>query len=139
VYKSLGVAAQDLVSALVVLSARAWSAGWGWRRNLIRFGACMFRRKGTIVEWNDDRGFGYIAPAKGGERVFCHVKSFPQPGAATGPRPGVHIPLGERHGRTPAGALDPTVDASLRSPDPSVRPSLPAARAGSPLASAAWG
>jgi uncharacterized membrane protein YsdA (DUF1294 family)/cold shock CspA family protein len=36
----------------------------------------MFRRKGTIVEWNDDRGFGFIAPAKGGERVFCHIKSF---------------------------------------------------------------
>ncbi len=36
----------------------------------------MFRRKGTIVEWNDDRGFGFIAPGKGGERVFCHIKSF---------------------------------------------------------------
>ena len=36
----------------------------------------MFRRKGTIVEWNDDRGFGFIAPEKGGERVFCHIKSF---------------------------------------------------------------
>jgi uncharacterized membrane protein YsdA (DUF1294 family)/cold shock CspA family protein len=36
----------------------------------------MFRHKGTIVEWNDDRGFGFIAPEKGGERVFCHIKSF---------------------------------------------------------------
>lgn len=34
------------------------------------------RFKGTIVEWRDDRGFGFIEPNGGGERVFCHVKAF---------------------------------------------------------------
>ncbi|MET0987546.1 MAG: DUF1294 domain-containing protein [Steroidobacteraceae bacterium] len=34
------------------------------------------RSKGTLVEWNDDRGFGFIEPAEGGPRVFCHVKAF---------------------------------------------------------------
>ena len=34
------------------------------------------RFKGTIAEWNDDRGFGFIKPAEGGERVFCHIKAF---------------------------------------------------------------
>jgi uncharacterized membrane protein YsdA (DUF1294 family)/cold shock CspA family protein len=34
------------------------------------------RLKGKISEWNDDRGFGFIAPAEGGERVFCHIKAF---------------------------------------------------------------
>src|SRR5712671_2296511 len=34
------------------------------------------RLKGTLVEWNDDRGFGFIEPADGGGRVFCHVKAF---------------------------------------------------------------
>jgi len=34
------------------------------------------RLKGTLVDWNDDRGFGFIEPADGGSRVFCHVKAF---------------------------------------------------------------
>jgi uncharacterized membrane protein YsdA (DUF1294 family)/cold shock CspA family protein len=34
------------------------------------------RFKGTIAEWNDDRGFGFIKPAEGGDRVFCHIKAF---------------------------------------------------------------
>ncbi len=44
--------------------------------------------KGTIIEWRDDRGFGFIEPAGGGQKVFCHVKAFairvrrPQPGDA---------------------------------------------------------
>jgi cold shock CspA family protein len=46
------------------------------------------RLKGTIIEWRDDRGFGFIEPARGGKKVFCHVKAFairvrrPQPGDA---------------------------------------------------------
>lgn len=34
------------------------------------------RFKGTIAEWNDDRGFGFIRAAEGGDRVFCHIKEF---------------------------------------------------------------
>lgn len=34
------------------------------------------RFKGKISEWNDDRGFGFIAPSEGGVRVFCHIKAF---------------------------------------------------------------
>jgi uncharacterized membrane protein YsdA (DUF1294 family)/cold shock CspA family protein len=32
--------------------------------------------KGTIVEWKDDRGFGFIEPSDGSEKVFCHIKAF---------------------------------------------------------------
>jgi len=32
--------------------------------------------KGTLVEWNDDRGFGFIEPHGGGAKVFCHIKAF---------------------------------------------------------------
>jgi len=34
------------------------------------------RYKGKILEWQDDRGFGFIAPMAGGDRVFVHIKAF---------------------------------------------------------------
>lgn len=33
-------------------------------------------RKGKLTAWNDDRGFGFISPPKGGDRVFAHIKGF---------------------------------------------------------------
>jgi uncharacterized membrane protein YsdA (DUF1294 family)/cold shock CspA family protein len=32
--------------------------------------------KGKITNWNDNRGFGFIAPNNGGDRVFVHIKAF---------------------------------------------------------------
>lgn len=34
------------------------------------------RRHGTLVDWKDSRGFGFIEPAASTERVFVHVSSF---------------------------------------------------------------
>lgn len=34
------------------------------------------RYKGRITEWRDKRGFGFVTPMKGGERIFIHIKSF---------------------------------------------------------------
>lgn len=34
------------------------------------------RFKGKITEWNEARGFGFIQPALGGERLFCHISAF---------------------------------------------------------------
>lgn len=39
------------------------------------------RKLGKIVDWNDNRGFGFIVPEGGGDRVFVHVKAF-RPGQA---------------------------------------------------------
>ncbi|MEG1767551.1 MAG: cold shock and DUF1294 domain-containing protein [Comamonas sp.] len=42
--------------------------------------------EGTLKSWNDDRGFGFIEAAQGGQEIFVHIKAFrglrdrPQPG-----------------------------------------------------------
>ena len=33
------------------------------------------RYQGRLIEWNDERGFGFIEPNGGGERVFLHIKA----------------------------------------------------------------
>ena len=36
------------------------------------------RKQGVLVDWNDERGFGFITPSAGGSRVFVHVSAFPR-------------------------------------------------------------
>jgi len=35
------------------------------------------RAQGKITKWNDLRGFGFVSPLEGGQRVFLHVSAFP--------------------------------------------------------------
>lgn len=35
------------------------------------------RFDGTLKTWNDERGFGFIEPAQGGQEIFVHIKAFP--------------------------------------------------------------
>lgn len=36
---------------------------------------------GILRSWNDDRGFGFIAPSHGGAEIFVHISAFPQDGS----------------------------------------------------------
>lgn len=38
------------------------------------------RTHGTLTKWNDDRGFGFITPAKGTADLFVHISAFPRDG-----------------------------------------------------------
>ena len=44
------------------------------------------RFEGTLAQWNDDRGFGFIQPTEGGEALFAHISAFPRDGQ----RPQLH-------------------------------------------------
>jgi uncharacterized membrane protein YsdA (DUF1294 family)/cold shock CspA family protein len=36
------------------------------------------QHRGTITEWNDAKGYGFVTPESGGARVFVHVSSLPR-------------------------------------------------------------
>lgn len=38
------------------------------------------RIEGKLCKWNDDRGFGFIAPLQGGSEIFVHISAFPRDG-----------------------------------------------------------
>lgn len=38
------------------------------------------RFEGTLTQWNDDRGFGFILPTEGGQNLFAHISAFPRDG-----------------------------------------------------------
>ena len=39
------------------------------------------RLSGTVRSWNDDRGFGFIAPTHGGTELFMHISALPKDGS----------------------------------------------------------
>lgn len=34
------------------------------------------RIQGKVLNWNDDKGFGFVEPIGGGDRAFVHIKAF---------------------------------------------------------------
>lgn len=53
------------------------------------------RLTGVLRSWNDDRGFGFIAPTHGGAELFVHISSF----SAGGTRPTIGERLSYELGR----------------------------------------
>ena len=35
------------------------------------------RLDGNLKSWHDERGFGFIEPAQGGQEIFVHIRAFP--------------------------------------------------------------
>lgn len=44
------------------------------------------RTHGTLIKWNDDRGFGFVSLPQSQEEIFVHISAFPKDG--TRPRIG---------------------------------------------------
>lgn len=38
------------------------------------------RSSGILRSWNEERGFGFIAPTQGGPELFVHISAFPRDG-----------------------------------------------------------
>ncbi|MGH8491884.1 MAG: cold shock domain-containing protein [Moraxellaceae bacterium] len=36
---------------------------------------------GTLRSWNENKGFGFIAPTQGGRELFVHITAFPKDGS----------------------------------------------------------
>ena len=36
------------------------------------------KTQGKIITWNDEKGFGFIAPSSGDHQVFVHIEAFPR-------------------------------------------------------------
>ncbi|WP_455383781.1 DUF1294 domain-containing protein [Acidihalobacter prosperus] len=51
--------------------------------------------KGKITSWNDERGFGFISPEDGGERVFVHARALKQQGRRPAVGDAVRYALGK--------------------------------------------
>ena len=93
------------------------------------------RVHGTLSKWNDDRGFGFITPAKGDRDIFVHISEFPRDGvrprvdelisfeveispdgkrrAVRVMRPNRPAPRGPSIGRRPSQARRRWLDASI--------------------------
>ena len=75
------------------------------------------RFKGTLTQWNEARGFGFIEPAEGGKNVFCHARSFRDRDA----RPANGVRVTYSLGRDESGrprAEDVWLSLSVRTPRP---------------------
>lgn len=56
------------------------------------------RQTGELVDWNDDRGFGFIR-APSGEKIFIHISALAAASDGTRPRLGDHVSFETAPGR----------------------------------------
>ncbi len=68
------------------------------------------RQTGILRTWNDDKGFGFIAPAHGGDELFVHITAFPRDGS----RPTIGETLSYESGAVPRGSQRSQQRSALR-------------------------
>ena len=87
---------------------------------------------GTLKSWHDDRGFGFIEPAQGGQDIFVHIKSITP--RCSKPQVGQRVTFEVE--LNPQGKKRATNVALVRAATTSAAPSPKRKRADSP---AQWG
>jgi uncharacterized membrane protein YsdA (DUF1294 family)/cold shock CspA family protein len=55
--------------------------------------------KGSLTSWNDAKGFGFITPESGGERVFAHISAYQGRGRPLASRKVVYAQMKDKQGR----------------------------------------
>jgi cold shock CspA family protein len=56
---------------------------------------------GTLRSWNEDKGFGFIAPTQGGREFFVHISAFPRDGTRPAVGEALQYELGRAQRRAP--------------------------------------
>ena len=62
-------------------------------------------QKGLLTSWNDAKGFGFITPEKGGERLFAHISAYQGRGRPSASRKVVYAQTKDEKGRLRASSF----------------------------------
>ncbi|WP_373001693.1 DUF1294 domain-containing protein [Marinobacter sp.] len=62
-------------------------------------------QKGSLTSWNDAKGFGFITPENGGERLFAHVSAYQGRGRPSAIRKVVYAQTKDEKGRLRAASF----------------------------------
>jgi len=60
-------------------------------------------QKGSLTSWNDAKGFGFITPENGGERLFAHISAYQGRGRPVSNRKVTYSITKDAQGRLRAG------------------------------------
>ncbi|MFL1467616.1 DUF1294 domain-containing protein [Marinobacter sp. HN1S83] len=62
-------------------------------------------QKGSLTSWNDAKGFGFITPENGGDRLFAHISAYQGRGRPSASRKVVYAQTKDEKGRLRAASF----------------------------------